>query len=113
MTYFAQFLKSLNDAGAEYIVIGGGAATAHGSVRLTVDLDIAYRRTKENATRLATALSPYSPYLRNAPPGLPFVWDAQTIYRGTNFTLSTTIGDIDLLGEVTGGGGYDDLLPFA
>jgi hypothetical protein len=25
--------------------------------------------------------------------------------------LTTTIGDIDLLGEITGGGAYEDLLP--
>jgi hypothetical protein len=28
-----------------------------------------------------------------------------------NFTLSTTAGDLDLLGEITCGGNYDDLLP--
>jgi hypothetical protein len=30
---------------------------------------------------------------------------------GLNFTLVTTIGEIDLLGEVAGGGTYVDLLP--
>ena len=29
---------------------------------------------------------------------------------GLNFTLETGIGPLDLLGEVTGGGGYEDLL---
>jgi predicted nucleotidyltransferase len=28
-----------------------------------------------------------------------------------NFTLTTDLGDLDLLGEITGGGGHDDLLP--
>jgi hypothetical protein len=28
-----------------------------------------------------------------------------------NFTLTTTLGDVDLLGEITGGGGFEDLLP--
>ena len=28
---------------------------------------------------------------------------------GLNFTLTTSLGDIDLLGEITGGGTYDDL----
>lgn len=28
-----------------------------------------------------------------------------------NFTLTTDIGDIDVLGEITGGG-YDELLPY-
>ena len=68
-------------------------------------------RTPENITRLTAALGPYSPYLRGAPPGLPFRWDAETIRRGLNFTLTTTLGDIDLLGEIVGGGGYTDLLP--
>lgn len=31
---------------------------------------------------------------------------------GLNFTLRTTLGDLDLLGEVGGGGFYEDLLPF-
>ena len=30
---------------------------------------------------------------------------------GLNFTLITTIGALDLLGEIVGGGGYEDLLP--
>jgi hypothetical protein len=42
---------------------------------------------------------------------LPFVWDAETILHGLNFTLTTTLGDIDILGEVVGGGGFRDLLP--
>jgi hypothetical protein len=50
------------------------------------------------------------PYLRGAPPGLPFNFDEETVKRGLNFTLTTTLGSIDLLGEIVGGGGYDDLL---
>jgi len=33
--------------------------------------------------------------------------------RGLNFTLTTRLGELDLLGEVTGGGGYADLLSHA
>jgi hypothetical protein len=33
--------------------------------------------------------------------------------RGLNFTLTTRLGDLDLLGELTGGGGYEDLLAHA
>ena len=32
----------------EFIVVGGVAARAHGSARLTNDLDVLYRRTPEN-----------------------------------------------------------------
>ena len=42
---------------------------------------------------------------------MPFRWDAATVERGLNFTLTTDIGDLDLFGELTGGGPYDRLLP--
>lgn len=70
-----------------------------------------YRRTADNIGRLVLALMPYHPYLRGAPPGLPFRWDAATIQRGLNFTLTTDVGDLDVLGEITGGGTYEALLP--
>jgi len=104
-------LQELHRSGVGFIVIGGVAATIHGSARVTQDLDIVYARTPENFARLAAALAPHAPYLRGAPPGLPFRWDAETIRRGLNFTLTTTLGDVDLLGEIVGGGGYADLLP--
>src|SRR5207247_6822562 len=58
-------------------------------------------------------LKPFAPYLRGAPPGLPFALDPPTLRNGLNFTLTTRLGDLDLLGEVVGGGGYRDLLPHA
>jgi hypothetical protein len=111
MTDFKALLRTLTEGGVEFILIGGVAATVHGSSRLTRDVDVVYRRTRENIGRLVTALLPYQPYLRGAPPGLPFRWDAATIERGLNFTLETQLGDIDVLGEIVGGGGYDALLP--
>jgi hypothetical protein len=113
VTDFARLLKCLTDGNVEFIVIGGFAATAHGSAHVTVDLDVVYRRTRENMARLAEALEPLEPYLRGAPPGLPFRLDAATIGRGLNFTLRTTAGDLDLLGEAAGGGNYDVLLPYS
>ena len=112
MTDFPALFRSLHHAGVEFIVVGGAAATAHGSVRLTLDLDIVYRRTDENLTRVVDSLAPVHPYLRGAPPGLPFRLDVDTLKRGLNFTLVTDAGWIDLLGEIAGGGDYDDLLPF-
>jgi predicted nucleotidyltransferase len=108
---FETALRVLVQAQVEFLVVGGVAARAHGSARLTNDLDILYRRSPENIERLAGALAPHAPYLRGAPPGLPFRLDAATIRRGLNFTLTTAFGDLDLLGEVTGGGGYEALIP--
>jgi hypothetical protein len=102
----------LHKAGVEFILIGGLAAVAHGAAYITNDVDVLYRRTPENIARLAAALAPHEPYLRGVPPGLPFRWDTDTIRRGLNFTLVTSVGILDLLGEVAGGGFYEDVLPF-
>jgi len=88
------------------VIVGGVAATLHGSARLTQDVDVVYARDAQNLGRIAAALAPLTPYLRGAPPGLPFALDEKTLAAGLNFTLTTTAGDIDLLGEITGVGGY-------
>jgi predicted nucleotidyltransferase len=111
VTDFASLLLALTDGEVEFIVIGGMAAVAHGSAHVTVDLDVVYARTPENLVRLAAALRPLSPYLRGAPAGLPFDFDPPTIRAGLNFTLVTSAGDVDLLGEVAGGGTFASLLP--
>ncbi len=98
-------------ARVEFIIIGGAAAIAHGASRLTEDLDVVYRREQKNVDTIVKSLAPFAPYLRGAPPGLPFRWDAQTIWNGFNFTLTTSLGPLDLFAEITLGGTYDDLLP--
>ena len=69
--------------------------------------------TPPTSSAWSRALAPHSPYLRGVPPGLPFRWDASTVRAGLNFTLTTKLGAIDLLGEIAGGGGYAALLPHA
>jgi len=107
---FAGVIETLADANVELILIGGLAAQAHGSARLTQDVDFIYRRTPSNITRLIAALEGKSPYLRGAPPGLPFRFDVATVQRGLNFTLTTNMGDLDLLGEMAGGGTYEQVI---
>lgn len=108
-----QVARCFHDQGVRFIVIGGWAAIIHGAARSTNDVDVVYARDTENIQRLVEALQSWQPYLRGAPPGLPFRWNAATIQAGLNFTLTTQHGDLDLLGEVTGGGTYEQLLPFA
>jgi predicted nucleotidyltransferase len=113
MTDFRAVLQTLAGGGVKFIVIGGVAAVVHGTARLTEDIDVVYARDKENIARLARALAPHSPYLRGAPPGLPFRLDERTIALGLNFTLTLDFGALDLLGEIIGGGAFEDLLPRA
>lgn len=111
MIEFHELLGALIGNEVDFIVVGGAAATAHGSARLTKDLDIVYRRSDANIGQLVSALAPLEPYLRGAPLGLPFRWDVQTVQKGLNFTLITRLGALDLLGEIAGGGRYEDLQP--
>ena len=106
----SQVIPPLVEANVDFILIGGMAAILHGSARVTFDVDVVYSRTPENIERLAAGLAPHKPYLREAPPGLPFTWDAKTIRSGLNFTLTTRLGDVDLFGAVAGGETYQDLL---
>ncbi len=110
MTDFVRLFGVLHNGRVEYIIVGGVAATVHGSSRLTQDIDICYSRTSANLQRIFRALRPLKPYPRGAPRGLPFEWSAATLNAGLNFTLTTTAGDIDLLGELIGGGTYHDLI---
>ena len=110
MIDFPGLLRALVDSRVQFIIVGGAAATAHGAARLTQDLDIVYSRQPENLANLVGALGPHEPYLRGAPPDLPFTLDVETLQHGLNFTLTSKLGDIDLLGEIVGGGGYEQLI---
>ncbi len=107
MIDFKRLLSALGNSKVEFVIIGGVAGTLHGSARLTADLDIVYARSKENIRRLVAALAPLHPYLRGAPPGLPFHFDAETVRAGLNFKLITAAGPLDVLGEIAGGFDYE------
>ena len=110
MVNLKKLITRLVNNQVEFVVIGGVAATVHGSAYVTYDLDICYSRDAENLARMATALAPYHPRLRDIPDDLPFFWDQRTLHRGLNFTLKTDLGDIDLLGEVAGIGDFEQVL---
>ena len=103
-------VQVLVDAQVDFVIIGGWSAILHGSAQLTRDLDICFSRARDNLKRIAAALAPYHPQLRDLPPDLPFVWDESTLRNGTIFTLVTDLGIIDLLAEVSGVGDYKDAL---
>jgi hypothetical protein len=105
-----RLVEALAGEQVSFVILGGIALTLQGSARATYDLDICYARERENLLRLARALAPFHPRLRDFPPELPFVWDAQTLRSGLNFTLRCDAGDIDLLGEVPGLGPYPEVL---
>jgi predicted nucleotidyltransferase len=107
---FKRTIDALVDHQVDFVIVGGVALVVHGSARTTEDVDICYSRELRNLEALAAALAPHHPTLRGAPGDLPFRLDAATLRMGLNFTLDTDLGAVDLLGELTGVGRYNDLV---
>ena len=49
--------RSLNEHGAEYVLIGGFAVIAHGACRTTKDIDLLIESSAENVSRIKSALA--------------------------------------------------------
>jgi predicted nucleotidyltransferase len=94
----------------EFIVVGGQAEVLLGSPRVTYDVNLCYRRTETNLERLAAAWRELSVSLRRAPADLPFLVDARSLALGSNFTLTTRVGDLYLLGYLEPLGTYEDIV---
>ena len=99
-------LQGLRANEIRFVVVGGVAATAHGSRRVTDDLDICYEQGKTNVTRLATILSDWDAYPRGIDRGLPFFMDERQFRTTPIMTLTTREGFIDVLDVVKGVGEY-------
>ncbi len=86
MTDFERLLKTLAERRVECILIGGVAATAHGSSRLTQDIDVVYSRSSENIDRLVEAIVGLHPYPRGrARPACPSAGIARRSSAGSIF----------------------------
>jgi hypothetical protein len=102
-------LEEFSRAGVDFVVIGGVAGGAHGSSFGTFDIDLAVARQKRNLTKVAKVLSELGAELRGATKGLPFLLDAKTLAAGANFTFTTRLGDVDIIGDPAGAPSYDQL----
>jgi predicted nucleotidyltransferase len=99
--------------GVEFVVIGGQAETLMGGARVTFDVDLCYKRTRDNLERLAAALKELKPKLRGAPPNLPMVLDVPALSLGSNYTFETPFGALDLLGWVEPLGNFAEAIKHA
>ena len=108
----AEILAALERHGVRYVVIGGLAATLHGSPLATTDADICPARDVGNLERLAAALRELRARIRtpDAPSGLPFTCDATFLSAiQVVLNLTTTFGDLDVSIVPSGTEGFDDL----
>ena len=102
-------IVGLADAAVDFVLIGGLAAGVHGSTRVTFDLDICYSPAPANRERLAVLLAEWNAYLRGVEPGLPFVMDAKVLETSHVLTLTTSLGDVDVMDAVDGVGPYSNV----
>ena len=94
---FRDFLTCLNEAGVEYLVVGGHAVAYHGYFRPTRDMDIWVRVSAENANRLVTAITAF---FGSALDGLSPAWflDQENVTR-----FGAVPNLIEILPKVSGG----------
>lgn len=94
-----------------YVLIGGLAATLHGSPHVTTDVDITPSTDAENLARLADALDDLDARLRveNEPGGVAFEHSAEALAGAIIWNLVTRCGDLDITLVPAGTSGFDDL----
>lgn len=99
-------LGGLTKKKVRFVVVGGVAAVAHGSSRVTNDLAICYDTAAANVRALASLLASWHAYPRGIEKGLPFIMDDRTLRSAPILTLTTKEGDIDVLDQIAGVGPY-------
>ncbi len=104
-------LRVFAEHGVDYVLIGGLAATAHGSVHITTDVLITPSRDRGSLERLAAALRDLRARVRvdGIPDGLPFDCSAEMLRNVSILNLTTQFGDLDLTFAPSGTSGFEDL----
>ena len=104
-------LAALARHGVRYVLIGGLAATLHGSPHITTDVDITPSTDRDNLARLAEALDDLDARLRvaNETDGVPFDRSAEALAGANIWNLMTRHGDLDVTLVPSGTSGFDDL----
>jgi hypothetical protein len=106
-----RLLATLAGHGVDFVVIGGLAATIHGSTLVTFDVDVTPRRSRDNLARLSKALTELGARIRDdaGGPGLLFNHDAASLADAQMWNLTTDAGDLDLTFVPAGTRGFQDL----
>lgn len=107
-----ELLAVLARHGVDFVLIGGLAATLHGSSALTNDADICPAGSRENLERLAGALRDMDARVRTDtdPEGIAPSIDVEFLQRMSLLNLTTRFGDFDIAVRPAGTQGYDELV---
>lgn len=93
-----------------FVIVGGFGAVTWGSAVTTRDVDVACDMSPANLTRVWRSMEDIHPVHRMTPRRFPFTRGDAERPDWKNLYLSTDIGQIDLLGEVKGIGGFGECL---
>jgi hypothetical protein len=104
-------LRVLAQHDVAYVLIGGLAASLHGSPHVTTDVDITPDFDPDNLARLAEALGEMDARIRmeGEPEGVVFDRSARMLAQISILNLTTRYGDLDLTLVPAGTQGYTDL----
>jgi predicted nucleotidyltransferase len=102
-------LKGLNEAGVEFVLVGGVAAVAQGAPVTTFDLDIVHRQTDENIEKLMKLLKSIDAYHRR-PDDKVIEPDEKDLKGKGHLLLTTCFGPLDVLAIIEEGRGFEELL---
>jgi hypothetical protein len=93
-----EILRVLQEHRVRFVLIGGLAATLHGAVHPTFDVDITPEPSRANLKQLSAALRALEARVRveGIADGLPFEHDAASLARITVLNLVTRAGDLDI-----------------
>jgi predicted nucleotidyltransferase len=102
-----RLLQRLCDAEIDFVIIGGFAATLHGSSLVTRDLDVCAILSNENVEKLRDALRDLRPAHRLTPQKLSFLENPELGVPVQNLYLRTEFGPVDILTSVLGIGEFE------
>jgi hypothetical protein len=102
-------IQRLRDAGVEFVIVGGVAATLHGLDYVTSDIDVCTPLRGENLGRVARSIEGLDPRQRLRPDRAPLPTNLANLTGLRHLCVETTLGAIDFLNEITGLGQYEDV----
>lgn len=82
VTDFGELIRALSGSGVKFVLVGGVAATLHGSASLTQDVDVVYARDEDNLSRIARRSPPCSRICAARRPGCRSGWTRKRSPRG-------------------------------
>ena len=108
---FFRILECLASHRVKFVVVGGVSALLNGAPVMTFDLDVVHERSEENVQALLEALRELNAYHRHHP--VRIEPKASHLSTPGHQLLHTSCGPLDLLGQIDGGKGYEDLVPLS